>query len=114
MGRYEEESGQKHKANAYDKAVKALASLDHAVTSGAEAAKIDGIGIKLTKKIDEILATGKLQKLEKLKQDPDLAAIRLISRVSGIGPKSGESNTEDQSVNRSQQTNVIVWQRCSL
>jgi len=47
--------------------------------------KKSGIGVKIEKKIDEILKTGKLQKLEKLKKDSRLQAIHLLSKVIGIG-----------------------------
>jgi len=68
------------------KAATALQLLPKKVESGAEAIKLDGIGKKLSKKIDEILQTGKLQKLEKLKSSPRLAAINLLCRITGIGP----------------------------
>lgn len=52
------------KANAYRKAAKTIAALEQAVTSGAEARALPGVGEKIAAKIDEFLATGKLQKLE--------------------------------------------------
>lgn len=53
-----------HKYNAYRKAAGALAKHGVRVKSGEEARKLDGIGDKISKKIDEFLETGKLRKLE--------------------------------------------------
>ena len=43
-----------------------LAKLDYRISSGDEARKLDGIGDKISKKIDEFISTGKLDKLEKV------------------------------------------------
>ena len=43
-----------------------LAKLDYRISSGDEARKLDGIGDKISKKIDEFIHTGKLDKLEKV------------------------------------------------
>jgi DNA polymerase beta len=67
------------------KAATALQLLPHRITSGAEAMKLDGIGKKIGKKIDEILQTGKLQKLEKAKADPRVQAINQLCKITGIG-----------------------------
>lgn len=53
-----------HKYNAYRKAASALAKHDTRIKSGEEARKLDGIGDKISKKIDEFLETGKLRKLD--------------------------------------------------
>ncbi|CAL1675724.1 unnamed protein product [Lasius platythorax] len=74
------------KYNAYRKAAGTLSALPERVKSGEEAKKLPGIGIKIAKKIDEFLQTGKLQKLEDIKKDENNVAISLLARVSGIGP----------------------------
>lgn len=53
-----------HKYNAYRKAASALAKHATRIKSGEEARKLDGIGDKISKKIDEFLNTGKLKKLD--------------------------------------------------
>lgn len=53
-----------YKYNAYRKAAGTLSALTERVKSGEEAKKLPGIGVKIAKKIDEFLQTGKLQKLE--------------------------------------------------
>lgn len=57
-----------YKYNAYRKAANTLASHPVRIKSGEEAHKLDGIGDKIAKKIDEFLHTGKLQKLENVIQ----------------------------------------------
>lgn len=53
-----------HRYNAYRKAASAIAEYSEEITSGAQAKKLKGVGEKISKKIDEFLTTGKLQKLE--------------------------------------------------
>lgn len=57
-----------YKYNAYRKAAGTLSTLQERVKSGEEAKKLPGIGVKIAKKIDEFLQTGKLQKLEDVLQ----------------------------------------------
>ncbi|XP_028174412.1 DNA polymerase beta-like [Ostrinia furnacalis] len=75
-----------HKYNAYRKAASVLAAHPKKIESGDEAKKLNGIGEKIAKKIDEFIQTGKLKKLENIHQDTDAQAISLLTRVSGIGP----------------------------
>ncbi|CAH4037725.1 unnamed protein product [Pieris brassicae] len=75
-----------HKYNAYRKAASVLASHSKRIKSGEEAKKLNGIGDKISKKIDEFLQTGKLSKLENIHNDNQTQAITLLARVSGIGP----------------------------
>ncbi len=74
------------KYNAYRKAAGVLAKLDYRIQSGDEARKLDGIGDKIAKKIDEFIKTGKLQKLEKIRSDDSNTAINELTRIAGIGP----------------------------
>lgn len=65
LANYERNSNKNvFKYNAYRKAAATLIALPERVKSGEEAKKLPGIGIKIAKKIDEFLQTGKLQKLE--------------------------------------------------
>uniref|UniRef100_A0A2S2Q9K8 DNA polymerase n=1 Tax=Sipha flava TaxID=143950 RepID=A0A2S2Q9K8_9HEMI len=75
-----------HKYNAYRKAASALAKYTTRIKSGEEARKLDGIGDKISKKIDEFLNTGKLKKLDNIRSDEGAVAIKDLTRVSGIGP----------------------------
>lgn len=100
-----------HKHNAYRKAASVLASHHKRIDSGDEAKKLNGIGDKISKKIDEFLKTGKLQKLENIHNDDDAQAISLLTQVSGIGPvkaadlvRSGIKSIEDLEKNKSKLT----------
>ena len=90
-----------HKFNAYRKAAGVLAKLPERIKSGAEAKKLEGIGAKIAEKIDEFIATGKLRKLDKIR-NPESNAINELTRVAGIGPAkarelvdAGFSNVSD-------------------
>ncbi|KAH3761946.1 DNA polymerase beta [Pelomyxa schiedti] len=84
----EKNNGQVHKYHAYLKAVNALKVHPQPVRSGAEARDLSGIGVKIEKKIQEILDTHKLCKLEKFRNDERQVAINLLCRVPGFGPKA--------------------------
>ncbi len=45
----------------------------------------NGVGEKIAKKIDEILDTGRLGKLEKIRSSESGQAINFLTEVSGIG-----------------------------
>ncbi|XP_018307946.1 DNA polymerase beta [Mycetomoellerius zeteki] len=83
-----------YKYNAYRKAAGTLSALTERVKSGEEAKKLPGIGVKIAKKLDEFLQTGKLQKLEDIKKDDTNVAISLLARVSGIGPAKAKELVE--------------------
>ena len=69
------------KHNAYRKAAGVLAKLPEKVKSGDEAKKLDGIGKQIALKIDEFLTTGKLKKLEKIRNDDTSTTINeLVSK----------------------------------
>lgn len=82
------------KFNAYRKAAAALAKLPTRVKSGKEAMAIEGVGKAIAKKIDEILTTGKLRKLEAIRTDSTAQQISELIRVSGIGPAKARQLTE--------------------
>ncbi|CAG9770196.1 unnamed protein product [Ceutorhynchus assimilis] len=84
-----------HKYNAYRKAAATLAAHPTRVKSGAEAKKLPGVGDKISKKIDEFLQTGKLQKLEKIHNDDTSQAINLLARVTGIGPAKAQKLVQE-------------------
>lgn len=75
-----------HKYNAYRKAASAIAKYPQKIKSGEEAKKLDGVGAKIAEKIDEFLQTGKLRKIEKIRNDDTSSSINLLTRVTGIGP----------------------------
>uniref|UniRef100_A0A3Q1EIA0 DNA polymerase n=1 Tax=Acanthochromis polyacanthus TaxID=80966 RepID=A0A3Q1EIA0_9TELE len=74
-----------HKYNAYRKAASTIAKYPNKIKSGEEAKKLDGVGAKIAEKIDEFLQTGKLRKLEKIRNDDTSSSINFLTRVTGIG-----------------------------
>ncbi|XP_074143463.1 DNA polymerase beta isoform X2 [Sminthopsis crassicaudata] len=84
-----------HKYNAYRKAASVIAKYPSKIKSGAEAKKLDGVGAKIAEKIDEFLATGKLRKLEKIRQDDTSSSINFLTRVSGIGPSAARKLVDE-------------------
>lgn len=75
-----------HKYNAYRKAASTISKYPQKIKSGTEAKKLDGVGAKIAEKIDEFLQTGKLRKLEKIRNDDTSSSINFLTRVTGIGP----------------------------
>lgn len=59
------DAGDKHRARAYGNAVRTLSRVNSPIASGKQAMKLRGIGKSLSAKIDEILRTGELKKIEK-------------------------------------------------
>lgn len=96
LSAYERNVGRNiHKANAYKKAAGAISKHPTRVTSGAEAKKLDGVGEKIAKKIDELLATGKLNKLEKIRNNDESKAINFLTEVTGIGPAAARKFVDE-------------------
>lgn len=59
---------------AYSKAAKKLRGLSYVIETSEQVANLRGIGPKTCKKIDEILKTGRLKRLETMQSDPRLTA----------------------------------------
>lgn len=78
-----------HKSNAYRKAAETLSKLDHRIDNGKEARKLPGIGQKIADKLDEMIETGKLKKLDNIRTDDTSIAVNNLTRVAGIGPAKG-------------------------
>ncbi|XP_064473276.1 DNA polymerase beta-like [Ornithodoros turicata] len=87
-------SNNMYKHKAYRKAAATLAEHPTRIKDGKEAKSLAGIGDKIAKKIDEILQTGKLGKLEKIRSDDTSSAIGALTRVSGIGPAAAKKMIE--------------------
>jgi DNA polymerase (family X) len=85
----DEQSPQSFRARAYDRAVQALenVSTDLAAMSIAELQQISGIGKATAEKIRAYVDTGKIPKLEALREKfpPDVVK---LSRIPGLGPKT--------------------------
>jgi len=83
---FEKNKGLVHKQKAYLKAVQSIKAYPKEIKSGKEAGTLDGVGKKISLKIQEIIDTGKLKKLDTQQQDESLTSLNEISSISGIGP----------------------------
>jgi DNA polymerase (family X) len=86
----EMEDDQPYRARAYRRAAQTINSLEENIEDVAEKGAlkgIPGIGDAIEKKILEIIQTGKLQSLEKLKQKNPID-VESLTKVEGIGPKT--------------------------
>ncbi|KAJ3175762.1 hypothetical protein HDU87_005755 [Geranomyces variabilis] len=80
--------GSHFRALSYRKAIAALKRHPKTVDSGAEARKINGIGAKIADKIDEIIATGRLQKAEEIPESEPV--LQLFRGIQGCGAKTAQ------------------------
>jgi DNA polymerase/3'-5' exonuclease PolX len=87
MRKVEATAGQPFKAKAYGTAIASIKSGGVPIMSGKQAAKLKGIGAKIEKKIDEILATGHLGALERKPEElkTQSAIIDHFMTIWGIG-----------------------------
>ncbi len=85
-------AGDTFKASMYKKAAASVKEWASPITDGAKAAKdIKGVGKKIGEKIDELLTTGTLARLEREAGASGPArALKELQRVSGIGVKKAE------------------------
>jgi DNA polymerase (family 10) len=87
----------KFKPAAYRRAAHEIETLGEDISSISERGKLEdipGVGSNLAGKIREILATGKLAHLEKLKQEIPKGVLEL-SEIGGIGPKKAMILTKE-------------------
>jgi DNA polymerase/3'-5' exonuclease PolX len=71
---------------AYMKAASVIRGLDREIESEKDVENLRGIGDKISKKIKELLDTGKINKLETLQSSEKNIARGMLSEVWGIGP----------------------------
>jgi DNA polymerase beta len=89
---------QPFKARAYTKVIRQLKALKTPITSIADIDGIEGIGGGIKKKIEEILATGKLIQAEEYDNRPDIKAIEALMKIHGIGPAKAKSLVEENGI----------------
>lgn len=59
---------------------------------------MEGIGKKIALKIEELLSTGGLVKLDKLRADDTVQAVNELCQVHGIGPKKAAELVRDYKI----------------
>nr|XP_046261214.1 DNA polymerase lambda [Scatophagus argus]XP_046261215.1 DNA polymerase lambda [Scatophagus argus] len=80
--------GDKWRALSYSKAVNALKSYHKPVTSHQEACQIPGIGKRMADKIDEIMESGHLRKLDHIGEA--VPVLELFTNIWGAGTKTAQ------------------------
>jgi len=73
------------KVRAYKKVIEQLRATDKAITKIEDLDDIDGVGVKMRKKVEEILATGELAAAEKVKGSMELGPREVLKGIHGIG-----------------------------
>ena len=73
------------KVRAYKKVIEQLRATENPITKVEDLDDIDGVGVKMRKKVEEILATGELAAAEKAKETMDLGPLETLKGVHGIG-----------------------------
>ncbi|MDB4769379.1 type-X family DNA polymerase [bacterium] len=86
-------AGERGKVYGYDRAIATIKRVKVPILSGKQATNYKGIGPKIGEKIDEILETNKLKKVDKLvvKNEEKEKIIKLFTGIWGIGPAKAES-----------------------
>lgn len=96
----EVEDDQPYRARAYRRAAQSVESLQddvETISNSGTLQDIPGVGEAIEKKIVEILKTGKLESLEKLKESNPVDVSSLL-RVEGVGPRTVKSLYKDYKV----------------
>ena len=78
--------GGKFKAIAYSKAIASIKRFEGPITSAAQLKECPGVGAKIYKKIEEILATGRLAAANHIKETTNVGAVQTLLNIHGIGP----------------------------
>ena len=82
---YYEQTKDQWRAIGYRKAISALKKQNHKILTADEAFTIPSIGRRLADKIEEIVWTDKLQRLESTKLEANDEALRLFLKIYGVG-----------------------------
>eukprot|EP01029_Cantina_marsupialis_P000525 TRINITY_DN10389_c0_g1_i1.p1 TRINITY_DN10389_c0_g1~~TRINITY_DN10389_c0_g1_i1.p1 ORF type:complete len:691 (-),score=212.24 TRINITY_DN10389_c0_g1_i1:148-2220(-) len=91
--------GDRFRTASYRKASGAVKNHPVEITSGKQARKIDGIGAKIADKIDEILSTGELNKLDQIRSNPRHQSLEELTKVFGIGSAFAAKLVDEHKIN---------------
>ena len=84
--------GEFMRARAYQKAQESIMNYPDSITEVSQIAKFKGIGATITSKLGEYVTTGKIEALEKERNNP----IHVFTNIYGIGPKKAKDLIEQQ------------------
>lgn len=79
-------AGDHFKAKAYKTAIDALRAMEGPLTTITDFNAPKGVGAKIMKKLEEIIATGGLAAAERMKASTDVGSYEALTGVHGIGP----------------------------
>ncbi|BFZ60179.1 hypothetical protein YB2330_001202 [Saitoella coloradoensis] len=85
MQKYYEDTKDNWRAIGYRKAITSLKKEKTFIATAEQASKLPGVGTRIAEKIEEIVATGRLQRLESTDNTDDNAK-RLLAGIYGVGP----------------------------
>ena len=78
--------GEPFRARAYHKAAESIMTFPEEITDPKQIEKLPGIGKTIMTKLEEYVNTGKLNAIEKMKNNP----LNVLTKVYGIGPKKAK------------------------
>ncbi|KAL7935337.1 DNA polymerase [Trichoderma chlorosporum] len=90
MNSYYERVNDHWRTIAYRKAISILKQQSVKITTEEEAYRLPSIGRRLAQKIEEIVTTDKLKKLEFAEEDPTDLALQIFLKIYGVGNKVAE------------------------
>lgn len=85
MGKYYDQMQDQWRTLAYRRAVTTLRKQDIKITTAKQAAALPFVGPRLADKIEEIVLTDRLRRLDSMRNDPTDKVIRLFTGVYGAG-----------------------------
>ena len=114
LAEVEKVKGDSVRAGTYYKAARAVKEWPKTITDGKTAAKqIKGVGLKIGEKIDELLSTGKLERLERERGDAGQAHSRNCSGASpGVGPKFRRASHQQHGIKTSRCSRCVPQPTC--
>lgn len=80
--------GEQFRAKAYRQAISTLKKQDKPIRTSSEAIKLPGIGKRLADKIEEIVTTGHLKRLEDAEKDESAKVLSMLTKIYGVGRKT--------------------------
>ena len=85
MAKYYDRIGDNWRTTAYRRAIAALRKQDEQIITKEQAQRIDGVGERLAAKIEEIVQTDTLRRLQSTTTDPNDRLLQLFMGIYGVG-----------------------------
>ncbi|KAF2145820.1 uncharacterized protein K452DRAFT_220753 [Aplosporella prunicola CBS 121167] len=85
MGDYYEQTRDEWRSRAYRKAISSLRKQNHKITTKEEALELPWVGSRLATKIEEIVWTNHLRRLDNARLEPTTAAMQTFLGIYGVG-----------------------------